>query len=386
VIEHLYVHVPFCARKCPYCDFNSHAGREDEADGYVEALLLEARARSEGVRPRTVFVGGGTPTHLEPRALERLLAGLRDAIDLSAVEEWTVESNPGTLDASKAALLVRHGVDRASVGVQSFHDARLKVLGRVHGADEAARAVETMRAAGIPRLSLDLMLATPGQAIEEQRRDLERAIALRPEHVSTYVLTFEEGTAYATALAAGRLPAPQEERDLAHLAAACEQLGEAGYARYEVSNHAKPGAESRHNLAYWRNAEWLGLGAGAHSHAQGTRWKNVDDPAEYAAAVRARGHATAWTESPTSRQRAFESLMMGLRLVREGVDLERVARASGVDPRVEHADAIARHVRAGRLELVGSRLRATASGLDVLNRVLLDFVPDEERAPELATA
>jgi len=379
-IEHLYVHVPFCARKCPYCDFNSHAGREAEADGYVEALLLEARARAAGASPRTVFVGGGTPTHLEPRALARLLAGLAETIDLSRVTEWTVEANPGTVDASKADVLVAHGVNRVSVGVQSFHDPRLKVLGRVHGADEAARAVETMRAAGIPRLSLDLMLATPGQTLSEQRDDLARAVALAPEHVSTYVLTFEEGTAYARALAEGRLPAPVEERDLEHLDAACDTLSAAGYRRYEVSNHAKPGAESQHNLGYWRDADWLGLGAGAHSHDDGHRWKNEDDPARYASLVRERGDAVVFSERPTPRQRAFEGLMMGLRLVSEGVDLDRVTRRTGIDPRVEHASVIDRHVREGRLELSGSRLRATERGLAVLNRVLLDFVPDPEPA------
>jgi oxygen-independent coproporphyrinogen-3 oxidase len=379
-IEHLYVHVPFCARKCPYCDFNSHAGRDGESAGYVDAVLAEARARGAGVRPRTVFVGGGTPTHLEVPLLDRLLGGLADAIDLSRVEEWTVEANPGTVTSEKARTMLRRGVDRVSMGVQSFDDRRLKVLGRGHDADEALRAFETLRDAGVPRLSLDLMLATPGQTLDEQRRDLDLAVSLAPHHVSTYVLTFEEGTAYAEALRAGRLPAPVEERDLDHLRVACETLAAAGYRRYEVSNHAKPGEASLHNLGYWRDREWLGLGAGAHSHAGGARWKNLDDPAAYAAGIAVRGAAVAFEERPTARQGVLEALMMGLRLVEEGVDLAAVATRHGVDPRIEHGDAIASHVEAGRLVLEGDRLRCTPTGLEVLNRVLLDFVPDEEPA------
>jgi oxygen-independent coproporphyrinogen III oxidase len=377
-VDHLYVHVPFCARKCPYCDFNSHAGRDGEVDAYVDALLEEAGARAAGLRPKTIFVGGGTPTHPSAAAIDRYLSGLLARIDASALEEFTVEANPGTLTADKVAALARNGVDRVSLGVQSFDDARLKVLGRIHDADQAERGVAEVRAGGIPRVSIDLILATPGQTIDEQRRDLDRAVALAPDHVSTYVLTFEEGTAYTRAMNEGRLSPPDEERDLAHLGLACETLSRAGYRRYEVSNHAKPGEESRHNLGYWRDGQWLGLGAGAHSMVAGRRWKNVDDPAEYVARVRAGGAAEAWSERPTPRQRVLEGLMMGLRLLDEGVDLAALARRHGIDPRVEHAEALARHEAAGFLVRRGDRLLCTPRGLEVLNRVLVDFVPEEE--------
>jgi oxygen-independent coproporphyrinogen-3 oxidase len=383
-VEHLYVHVPFCANKCPYCDFNSHAGRDGEITAYVDALLAEARAKAAGLAPRTIFVGGGTPTHPSAEAIDRMLGGIRDAIDPSRLEETTVEANPGTFTPAKIRALVRHGVDRVSLGVQSFDDRRLKVLGRIHDAKDAVRSVEMLRDGGIARISLDLILATPGQSLGEQQRDVARAIALEPEHVSTYVLTFEEGTAYTRMLREGRLPAPQEDRDLAHLAAACEQLAAAGYRRYEVSNHAKPGAACRHNLGYWRNRAWLGLGAGAHSHVAGRRWKNVDDPATYAARIAAAGDATAWEERPDAASGLLESLMMGLRLVEEGVDLDELTARHGLDARQVHADALARHVAAGRLTLDGARLRATAAGLAVLNSVLVDFVPaggGEEESP-----
>jgi oxygen-independent coproporphyrinogen III oxidase len=379
-IDHLYVHVPFCARKCPYCDFNSHAGRDGEIDAYVDALLSEARARAKGLRPKTIFVGGGTPTHPNAEAIDRYLSGLVSLIDTSALEEFTVEANPGTLTPDKVAALVKNGVDRVSLGVQSFDDRRLKILGRIHDAADAERGVAAVRAGGVRRVSIDLILATPGQSIDEQRRDLDRAVALAPDHVSTYVLTFEEGTAYTKALREGRLPAPVDERDLAHLSLACDVLSGAGYRRYEVSNHAKPGEESLHNLGYWRDAEWLGIGAGAHSHVAGRRWKNVDDPAEYAARAKTTGSAEAWSERPTPRQRVLEGLMMGLRLVEEGVDLAALARRHGIDPRVENAEALERHERAGFLMRRGDRLVCTPRGLEVLNSILVDFVPDEEPA------
>jgi oxygen-independent coproporphyrinogen III oxidase len=380
-VDHLYVHVPFCARKCPYCDFNSHAGRDGETRAYVDALVAEAVACARGLAPRTVFVGGGTPTHPDAASIDRMLDGVLSQIDRSRLAEVTVEANPGTLTADKVRVLLRNGVDRVSVGVQSFDDARLKVLGRIHDAADAARAVATLRDAGVPRVSLDLILATPGQSLDEQRRDLDRAVALEPDHVSTYVLTFEEGTAYTKALAAGRLPRPQDDRDLAHLALACESLAAAGYRRYEVSNHAWPGEESLHNLGYWRNRDWLGLGAGAHSHVDGRRWKNVDDPAAYASRVATSGEAVEWEERVDAPTALFESLMMGLRLAVEGVDLDELASRHGVDPRVEHADAIRRHVAAGFLERTGDRLRCTPRGLDVLNTLLLDFLPDLDSSP-----
>jgi oxygen-independent coproporphyrinogen-3 oxidase len=376
VVRHLYVHVPFCAKLCPYCDFNSYAGRDGEIDAYLDAVVAEAAQRGAW-RPETVFVGGGTPTHPSEARLDAFLEALLEAIGLPGggdLAEFTFEANPGTLTPAKVRALRRHGVDRVSLGAQSFDDRRLRVLGRIHDAEAVARSVEVLREEGVPRVSLDLMLATPGQSLAEQRRDLERAVALSPEHVSAYVLTFEEGTPFFRALERGRLAPPDEERDLAHLRLAGEVLGAAGYRRYEVSNHARPGAESLHNLGYWRNAAWLGLGAGAHSHAGGRRWKNVDDPAEYVRRVRAGLDPMEWDERPDARTALFESLMMGLRLV-EGVDLDELAARHGVDPRREHGGAIGEHVAAGRLVLEGGRLRCSPEGLDVLNSILLDMAP-----------
>jgi oxygen-independent coproporphyrinogen-3 oxidase len=372
--EHVYVHVPFCASKCPYCDFNSHAGRDALQDVYVDALLEETRRRAADLEPRTVFVGGGTPSHLPAPRLARLLEGLMDVLGSSGLHEATIEANPGSLDREKLRVLRDVGFDRVSLGVQSFDDAHLATLGRAHTARDAVRSAALIREAGIPRLSIDLILALPGQTLADQARDLARAVDLEPEHVSAYVLTYEEGTRFTEWMEAGRLPAPEAERELEHLALAVERLGDEGYRRYEVSNFARAGAECLHNLAYWRDASWVGLGAGAHSHEPGRRTKNVDDPAAYVARMRDAGDATEWTEGSSSGIQAFEALMMGLRLA-EGVDLARIASRTGCDLRVREAERLSRHVEAGLLELQGSRVRATDAGFDVLSAILREYLP-----------
>lgn len=374
---HVYVHVPFCASKCPYCDFNSHAGRDELQDAYVDALLLEARERAAGLAPKTLFVGGGTPTHLPAARLERMLQGLVEILGGERLEEATIEANPGSLDPAKLRVMRGAGIDRVSLGVQSFDDRILRTLARAHDARDAVRSAALVREDGGFRLSVDLILAVPGQGLAGQERDLARAIDVDPEHVSAYVLTYEEGTPFRRWMEAGRLPRPDVVRELAHLERAVARLGEAGFARYEVSNFARPGAACRHNLAYWRDESWVGLGAGAHSHRPGRRWANVDDPAEYVTRVREAGDATAWREIAPPEVQAFEALMMGLRLA-EGVDLARIAVRSGHDFRVASAPVIDRHREAGLLEREGDRLRTTPAGVDVLSAILRDYLPDAE--------
>ena len=375
-MKHVYVHIPFCARKCPYCDFNSHAGRDDEIDAYGAALLEEARRHARGAEPETIFVGGGTPTHLDAARLEATLAGLAEILGTGRLREFTVEANPGTLDLAKVRALRRAGVDRASLGVQSFDDRHLGTLGRIHDRADAVRSAALLREGGIERLSLDLILAVPGQTLSEQERDLARAVDLQPEHVSAYVLTIEEGTTFERMVAEGRMQDPDDERDLEHLHLAVDRLGKAGLHRYEISNFARAGAACLHNLAYWRGADWLGLGAGAHSHVQGRRWRNLDDPAAYASAIGERGEAVAYAETSDPATRLFEDLMMGLRLV-EGVDLDLLRQRTGLDAREVHAEPIGRHVEAGLLVLEPTRLRLTDKGLDLASYVLRDLLPED---------
>ena len=362
-VPHVYAHFPFCAQKCPYCDFNSHARRESEMDGYAEALLVEAQARAADCMPRTIFVGGGTPTHAETPTLARYLGGLRRILGDERLEEFTVEANPGSLTEDKVAALADAGVTRVSLGAQSFGAATLKTLGRWHAPDDTRRSVDLLRAGGIERVSVDLILAVPGQSLQDQEHDVESALALATEHVSAYVLTYEEGTPFTRWMREGRLPAPEDERELVHQHLVRDRLSAAGLAHYEVSNYARAGAQSRHNLGYWRNANWWGLGAGAHGHLDGRRWKNLSDPASYARAVSSTGHAEEWSENADARTRLFETLMMGLRLV-EGVDLEAARARTGLDARAEHAEVLARFVGEGLLTLEGARLAPTSRGLD----------------------
>lgn len=371
-VKHVYIHWPFCARKCPYCDFNSHAGRDAEQQRYADALIAEARTWAGRVRAATVFVGGGTPTYVDADGLERYLGGVRDALGLDDVSEWTIEANPGSLDRAKVRALRRVGVNRVSLGVQSFDDRHLKTLGRIHDAGDAVRGIELLREGGLPRFSLDLMLAVPGQGPADQERDIRRAIDLDPEHISAYVLTFEEGTAFTDLMRQGRLPAPDAERELAHLHRVITMLDDAGYERYEISNFAKAGAECLHNMAYWRNDSWIGIGAGAHSHVDGLRWANVSDPAVYALRVEESLAPTDWTERVDAPTRAFEHMMMGLRLA-EGIDLRRVASATGVDftERAELQELIEHELAT----YADGRLVLTPRGFDVANAVIQRFQP-----------
>lgn len=373
LIPHAYVHMPFCVRKCPYCDFNSHAGRDREIDGYLEALAMEIEQWHPHLAARTIFVGGGTPTHGATAQVARLMEALTP-LRTEALREFTIEANPGSLDRAKVRVLREGGVDRASVGVQTFHDRHLETLGRAHDASDAVRGLELLREGGMQRFSLDLILAVPGQELSHLARDLERAIDLDPEHVSAYVLTFEEGTAFTKLMNEGRLPAPEAERELAFLHKAVERLGEAGYQRYEISNFARSGAECEHNLAYWQMRDWVGIGAGAHGHVAGVRWKNVDDPAAYVSALREGRSPVAWQESSTPAERAFECLMMGLRLT-AGVSRREIEERTGVDPVAAHLDVLQGHVELGLLEVEGDRLRLCGDGFDLLSALLRAYAP-----------
>lgn len=375
--SHVYVHIPFCVRKCPYCDFNSHVGRDGETDVYLDALLEEARRRLAGTEPSTIFVGGGTPTHPEAPQIARVLTELREIVGGRRLEEWTVEANPGSLDAEKVEALVDAGVNRVSLGAQSFDDRVLQILGRAHDAEATPRSVAQLRAGGIERVSLDLILAVPGQTIADQLRDVDRALALEPEHVSAYVLTIEPGTVFERWVKSGRLPEPDTDREAEHLAVVTDRLNAAGLERYEISNHARPGARCLHNLAYWESRPWTGVGAGAHSYDGRRRWKNVDDPAAYVKRIVDAGEAVEWVETPPPSVAAFEGLMMGLRLT-DGVDLDALAARVGFDLRSSHAEVIERHLSSGLVTLEGARLRATARGTDLLSYVLRDFLPDDE--------
>lgn len=378
----LYVHLPFCRQKCFYCDFPSYAGQEGRMAVYVEALLGELAREGAPLRaawgpPRTVYLGGGTPTALPPALMERLLAGLREFLAAAPdALEFTCECNPGTVDAAYLSLLRAGGVNRLSLGVQTFDDALLRRIGRIHTAAQARAAVRQARAAGFRNLSLDLMYSLPGQTLAGLEMSVQQALALAPQHISIYGLQVEEGTAFARAQAAGRLALPSDEESEAMYDYMTTALPVAGYARYEISNFARPGFESRHNLGYWQDVPYLGVGAAAHSYLDGQRYENPRGIEEYLAALRESGRARR-EEEPLTRATSMEEFaFLALRTAR-GIDRARFAARFGCELASVYADAIARMRARGFLEEDAQGVRLTPLGMKYGNWVFEAFLLDE---------
>ena len=378
----LYVHLPFCRQKCFYCDFPSYAGQEGRMAVYVEALLGELAREGAPLRaawgpPRTVYLGGGTPTALPPALMERLLAGLREFLAAAPdALEFTCECNPGTVDAAYLSLLRAGGVNRLSLGVQTFDDALLRRIGRIHTAAQARAAVRQARAAGFRNLSLDLMYGLPGQTLAGLEMSVRQALALAPQHISIYGLQVEEGTPFARAQAAGRLALPSDEESEAMYDYMTTALPVAGYARYEISNFARPGFESRHNLGYWQDVPYLGIGAAAHSYLDGQRYENPRGIEEYLAALRESGRARR-EEEPLTRATSMEEFaFLALRTAR-GIDRARFAARFGCELASVYADAIARMRARGFLEEDAQGVRLTPLGMKYGNWVFEAFLLDE---------
>lgn len=376
----LYVHWPYCRSRCPYCDFNAHVPRGAvDAGRWRRAYAAEIRRARALTGPRalgSVFLGGGTPSLMEPDTVAGVLAAAAAAWPPAPDLEVTLEANPNSAEAARFRDFRGAGVNRVSVGVQSLDDRALRFLGRGHSAAEARRAVEAA-AAVFPRFSFDLIYARPGQARAAWRSELADALALAGGHLSCYQLTVEEGTPFHAMRADGRLELPGPEEALALFRDADEILAGRGLLRYEVSNHALPGEEARHNLAYWRGRDYVGVGPGAHGRlARDGRvlaLRQARDPAAWLGAVEARGSG-AEEEAPLApAEAAREMVLMGLRLA-EGLDGEALARRTGVAfEDAVRADALARAEREGLCERAAGRLRATAEGLPVLDALVREL-------------
>lgn len=380
----VYVHFPWCLKKCPYCDFASGAIRRAEVphEAYADAVLAELDARRGALAGRTlesVFFGGGTPSLWAPEALGRVMSGIVEAFDADAPElEITVECNPTSIDAARAAGLVRAGVNRLSLGVQSLDDGRLRFLGRLHDADGARRALEAS-VAEVPRVSADLMFGMPGQRPEDFLTELDAILALGVEHVSAYALTVEPDTQFGALHKKGRLRLASEGDFAETFEQARAHLAERGFDHYEVSNYARAGATSRHNQHYWRGGDYLGLGAGAvgtlsEGHA-GRRYRNEPRPERYLETARQTQPETRpeiFEEHLTPEDRVREALMLGLRTA-EGVSLARVREATGLALEDGREDALARRRARGDVELDGDALRVPASRWLMLDAIVADL-------------
>lgn len=370
----LYIHVPFCATKCGYCDFYSTVPHAGAFEPLVDALLCELAQRLEPcMRVETIFVGGGTPTLLPLSPLRNLMQALaRIAVDHRPVE-FTVEANPASLNDAKAGLLRECGVTRISMGAQSFHAHELRALDRIHKPEDIATSAAVIHRAGFAHFNLDLIFGIPGQTPASWDESVRRAIALGPDHLACYGLTYEPDTPLREKLDAGLIRPVEEEFEADLYTTTMSRLEGAGFAQYEISNYAKPGAQSRHNIRYWLNLPGIGIGPSAATYLHGRRWRNVPDTAQYVRRL-AVGTPTAIDEEELGPlERAGETAMLQLRLV-EGIGRERFSRATGYDPVELFAEVIERHVKSGLLSVTSSHIALTRRGRLLGDLVVADFL------------
>lgn len=403
----LYIHIPFCQTKCPYCDFNTYQGLESLMHPYLTALAAELTVwgRVLGRPPvNTIFFGGGTPSYLPPAAIGDILAAVQAAFQLQPAAEISLEANPGDLTAERAQLLRQQGVNRLSIGIQSLDNGLLALLGRRHNAAQAIAAVHTAQDAGLTNINLDLMYGLPQQSAAQWQDTLRQLTALYPAHISLYCLTLEAGTPLRRWVEQGQLPQPDPDLAADQYHYARELLAAQGYQHYEISNWCRPGQACRHNLAYWQNLPYLGVGPGAHSSMGGWRFWNQDSPRGYIAAVRewaaaeppplpsaaagltetaATGGLTAdWLQqaAPIGGYEkigpdlaAAETMFLGLRLL-DGLDLTAAAARLGIDLAAKYQPPIAELLDLGLLERQGNILRLTGDAYLIANQVFTRFM------------
>lgn len=395
----LYIHIPFCSLKCSYCDFNSYANLEGLVPDFTRALCEEMRLWSPAVTGRpveTVFFGGGTPSLMPLEQLEAIFSAMRENFSLNPDAEITLEANPGTVDLEYLRGLVSLGANRISFGVQSFHDDELLALDRIHTAAEAKQCYAWAREAGLQRINLDFIYGLPEQPLERWQETLEQAIELEPEHMSLYALTVEEGTKLAYDIDHGRTPEPDGDMQATMYEWSQRRMAEAGYQQYEISNWSLPGEECLHNLVYWHNGDWLGLGPGAHSHLDGVRFADAYSPRQYISlvdkAVAGNGEPSTRNLSaleliqtfpqvtfvdPLSRElQMADTVILGLRL-NEGLEVAGFEQRFATTLEAEYGAQIIEMTEAGFLERANGRLRLTDHGRYLANEVFVRLLPDD---------
>lgn len=373
----LYLHIPYCRSKCGYCAFNSVPWPGQGPDDYLNALLAEmaqvARGWGVGRVCSSLFIGGGTPTVYDGEALSRLLTACRAQFAWIDDPEITIETNPNTVTAANLAAYRAAGVNRLSIGVQAFDDQLLHAIGRRHSVKQAVQAVSLARQAGFANLNLDLIYGLPTQGVADWRQSLAIALDLAPEHLALYELSVETGTPFANRQAQGELSLPDEDTTAEMAELGHELLARHGYRRYEISNYARPGSECRHNLNYWRNGSYIGLGAGAVSSFDGLRLKNIDDPAGYMARVGAGLVAFQEGEALSLGASFRESVVMGLRML-AGVSLTLLRQRYGLEPRAYYGESLEKLQSRGLVALDEERMWLTPKALPVANQVLAELV------------
>ena len=366
-----YVHIPFCTQICYYCDFSKVFIKNQPVDSYLEHLLQEFHSY-DIQKLRTLYIGGGTPTALSAPQLEVLLDGLTKNLDLSALEELTIEANPGDLDADKIAVLQNSAVNRVSLGVQTFDDKMLKKIGRSHTEKDIYENIDRLKLAGFDNISIDLIYALPGQTMEQVKDNVAKAIALDIPHMSLYSLILENHTVFMNRMRRGKLPLPKEELEAEMFEYIIAELERAGFEHYEISNFSKQGFESRHNLMYWDNAEYYGIGAGASGYVDGVRYKNHGPIRHYLKAVE-EGSARINEEHLSQKEQMEEEMFLGLRK-KSGVSMARFEEKFERSFQELYGDIVKDLIQQGLMQVDGDRVRMTKRGLFLGDTVAERFI------------
>jgi oxygen-independent coproporphyrinogen-3 oxidase len=371
----LYVHVPFCLRKCGYCDFYSIGPGVGQADDLIDALLVELDAvlADPQRRVETIFVGGGTPTSLPESALDRMMARLARVVVSHHPVEFSVEANPVSLTESKAVMLRQAGVNRISVGAQSFNPDELRALDRLHRPEDINAGVELVRQVGFEHLNLDLIFGIPGQSLRTWAQSLDAAVELGPDHLSCYGLTYEPGTNLTSRRDRGEIVPVDEELEAEMYFLAIDRLAGAGFTQYEISNFARLGGRCRHNLRYWRGEPGIGVGPAAASYIDGRRWRNVVSVDEYINRIRSGRSTVVDEEVLPPLQRAGEAAMLRLRLI-EGIQCDEFEKQTGLNPCELFAEAIRIHAENGLLTADPNRICLSQKGLPLADAIIRDFL------------
>ena len=366
-----YVHIPFCTQICYYCDFSKVFIKNQPVDSYLEHLLEEFRSY-DIQKLRTLYIGGGTPTALSASQLEVLLKGLTKNLNLSVLEELTIEANPGDLDADKIAVLKNSAVNRVSLGVQTFDDKMLKKIGRSHLEKDIYENIDRLKLAGFDNISIDLIYALPGQTMEQVKENVAKAIGLDIPHMSLYSLILENHTVFMNRMRRGKLPLPKEELEAEMFEYIIAELERAGFEHYEISNFSKSGFESRHNLMYWDNAEYYGIGAGASGYVNGVRYKNHGPIRHYLSAVE-EGNARITEEHLSQKEQMEEEMFLGLRK-KSGVSMARFEEKFGRSFDGLYGEIVRDLVQQGLMQIEGDRVRMTKRGLFLGDTVAERFI------------
>lgn len=372
----IYIHIPFCASRCSYCDFNTYAGIEHMIPDYIDALTREAASRSPNVKGYmvdTVFIGGGTPSFIDAKYIQDIMLALGKLYDMGNATEISIESNPGTLDPEKLEVYLQAGINRLSIGLQCWQKDLLDILGRIHSADDFARSLADARRAGFKNINADLIFGIPGQTIGQWEETLYRVIDSGLEHVSCYSLKLEEGTPLAEKVESGKLCPVPDEYDREMYYRAIEILSKAGYHHYEISNFALPGFECRHNISCWKCGEYIGLGPGAHSYFGGSRTANMYKVTDYIDRINKGADIEIEKQFIDKTESMKEYMILGLRLI-DGICPDEFREKYGEDMFMVFGGEIRKNLSESLLEIYDNRLRLTGQGLDLANKVFMEFI------------